>query len=136
MKYLKLSLLLAIMISFSSCSDDDETPLMEPAERIVGTWTVNSAVTLGITIPDGESTLTFEQCGANDCTGADFEGLDDTTGTFTYVLNADGTSLTIEDNSIEGGAYNGVWQVSDFTNNSLKLTGETILGDVIFNLSK
>lgn len=136
MKYLKLSLLLAILIGFSSCSDDDETPLMEPAERIVGTWTINSTVALGITVPDGSSTLTFHQCGDSNCEGADFEAIDDTSGTFTYTLNAEGSAVTIIDTSLDGGAYNGTWQITDFTNSTMTLTGSTILGDVVFNMSK
>ena len=70
------------------------------------------------------------------CEGTDFEAIDDTTGSFTYTLNAEGTSITIVDTSLDGGAYNGTWQVTDFTNSSMTLTGSTILGDVAFNLSK
>lgn len=135
MKYLKLCLLLAILISFSSCSDDEEAPLMEPSERIVGTWTVNSVVLFGITAPDGGSTLAFEQCGADECSGTSYDSADEVSGDFTYVLNADGTSVTID---ADGGLseFEGEWQISDFTNNSLKLTQSSILGEIGFILGK
>ena len=107
---------------------------MEPAERIVGTWTVNSVTALGITVDDGESTVTFEKCGANDCTGSSYESLDKTSDNFTYVLNTNGTAVTIDTEELS--AIDGDWVIADFTNNTLKLTKKTILGDFIYNLSK
>lgn len=135
MKYLKLSLLLAVLISFSSCGDDDEASLMEPAERIVGTWNVNSIVIFGITTPDGGSTIEFKKCGTSECNGTSYDSSEEVSGDFTYILNTDGTSLTID---VNGGIseLEGEWKVTDFTHNSLKLTQSSVLGEIGFVLGK
>lgn len=136
MKYLKFTLALALIAFFTSCSKDEEVTPGDPAEQIVGTWAINSSKLLGVTIPGGGATLTFNTCGVDVCSGSDYENFDKTTGEFTYTLSTDGKTLTIVDGDQNGGAYNGAWDVTSMTNSSLEITSSSILGDFVLIMSK
>ena len=86
---------------FTSC---EKEPELTPAEKLVGVWTITSSEIWRFTVTDGFSTLTFNEC-ASSCSGADYSGEDETSGTFTYVLNDDASVLKIDDAELDGGSY-------------------------------
>ena len=136
MRIFKFMLVIAVMVAVTSCGGDEDATPQDPAKLIVGTWTVQSGLFLGISVPDGESTLTFDTCGADNCTGADYEGFDETSGEFTYSLNEAGTKLTIIDEDENGGDYSGEWTVDELNGSSLKISISTFLGPVSYSLTK
>jgi len=128
-----LSLCLAL---FVSCSDDESETLLVESERIIGTWTIKESVVLGITIPGDDSSLTFSACSTT-CNGVDYEATNETSGTFTYEFKNEFKTLSIDDDDSDlGGSYTGDWSVSKFTNNSLTLSTQSILGEVSFTFTK
>ncbi len=136
MKYLRFTMILAVMAFFASCSSEDDPTPGTPAEMIVGTWNITSSELLGISVPGLSSKLTFNACGETECTGSDYQSADESTGEFTYTLSSDGKTLTIVDEQEEGGAYNGTWTVVSLDGNTLDIKSSTILGEFKIFMSK
>ena len=59
-----------------------------------------------------------------------------TSGTFEYVLNNDATQIVIVDNSPDGGSYNATWDILELTEDSFRITGSTILGNLKIEMTK
>lgn len=131
MKYLKLSCVVAVL--FSSCKKDDDKKT--PAELIVGKWVVYNTVLLAQDVPGDDSYLVFNSCGGT-CSGTDFRASDTTSGSFTYVLNEEGSYLAITDTTFAGGSYNGTWDVLEIGDDRLRITITTILGDLKIEMNK
>ncbi len=132
MKFLKITMILALtVLAMSSCKKDDEvtTP---PAELIIGTWTVESRTVLGVTVPDGSSQVTFSPCGTDVCAGEDSNLVSQNNGSFTYELSADGKSLDLDVTSSEVALTSGNWQVDELTANRISMqTGVFFVSDQI-----
>lgn len=106
-----------------------------PAEMIEGKWTISSQEILAQVIPGDGSYLQFNACSSS-CSGVDFKASDTTTGSFTYVLNDEGTVITISDNSSNGGSWNATWDVLELTENNFRITATTILGNLKVEMTK
>jgi len=111
-----------------------EEPLT-PAQMLEGQWTIDSQEILTVVAPGDGSYLTFNACSST-CDGVDFKASDTTTGSFTYTLNEEGTLLTINDGSSDGGNWDATWDVLELTENSLRITATTIFGNMLVELSK
>ena len=122
------------LLFVSSCSKDEAENGI-PEEMIVGTWAVTSGEILGETIPGDGSTLTFNSCDT-ECTGSDYLASDETTGSIRYSFNEDFTTITIVDNSADGGNYDGTWDILELSNSDLHLKTETFLGTFEMELKK
>ena len=133
MKTKILSVLVLLLVVISSCKKDEG----EPAEMIVGKWTVSSTEILGTNVPGDGSYLIFNACSGGTCTGVDYMASDTTTGSFTYVLNGEGTVLAITDTMDEGGNYNFSFDVLELSDNDMRLSAETgIFGTMKMVLTK
>lgn len=122
------------LLFLASCSKDEAENGI-PEEMIVGTWVVTSAEIFGETVPGDGSTLTFNSCDTT-CTGSDYLASDQTTGSITYSFDEDFSTITIVDNSEDGGNYNGTWDILELSNSNLRLITETFLGTFEMELNK
>jgi hypothetical protein len=135
-KLIYLFALMALMVMVIPSCETEETD-KTPAEQLVGKWDISSTEILTQVIPGDGSYLIFEECGAESCGGTDYMAGDGTTGTFSYVLNEDATTLTIEDSSSDGGSYNGTWDVLELTNDELRIFADTgLFGTLKIELTK
>ena len=125
MKQLFKSTLLVLLMAaiFVGCKEEEEET---PAEMIVGKWTISSTSLAGISSDGDNSYLDFAKC-AGICSGIDYDGSDSTSGTFTYVLNDDGTSLVITDTQSAGGINGDTYVVTELTDSDLTLK-TTLIG--------
>ncbi len=136
MKQLFFILLVFSGAFFVSCeSDGEDEPLLAPDERIQGKWVISSSEILGQTVPGDGSYLEFHSCETN-CGGIDYIASDETSGEFSYTLNDNGTLITIVDDSPDGGAYNGEWDILEFSNSKIVITAETFLGPLRMEMNK
>lgn len=135
MKKVLFAFVILVSGTLAACESSEDEVLVAPEERIQGRWIIDNSQILGQTVPGDGSYLEFDACGT-DCGGIDYMAADDSQGTFTYVLNAEGTTVTIQDDTPDGGAYNGQWDILEFTNSSMVITGNTILGTLRMELSK
>ena len=102
---------------------------------IEGKWTITSQEILTQVIPGDGSYLQFNACSSS-CSGVDYKVSDTTTGTFTYVLNDEGTVITIVDQSSDGGNWDATWDVLELTESDFRITATTILGNLKVEMSK
>ena len=126
---MKKHLLLGAVVALGLASCEVEEPSLE------GKWMVDSQTVFGLTVEGGGSYLQFDGC-SSECTGVDYDAGDRDSGTFTYEMNEDKTSLKIVDESNEGGNWNGTWEVLTFTDSELSLTANSIFGPVSFTLKR
>lgn len=127
--YLLLSIMTLIVL-LNGCKKEETK-----AEMLVGKWVITSSTLLGTQFTADGSYLKFNECGDN-CTGVDYNGTNQTSGTFTWVINDEGTSLTIDDNSADGGNFDATFSVTELTSTSLKMNYSTHFGSYSYNLSK
>ena len=106
-----------------------------PAEMIEGKWTITSQEILTQVIPGDGSYLQFNACSSS-CSGVDYKASDTTTGSFNYVLNDEGTVVTITDQSSDGGSWDATWDVLELTETSFRITATTILGNLKVEMTK
>lgn len=131
------SILTVVLLGFATVlmvGCNKEEPLT-PAQMLEGQWTIDSQEILTVVVPGDGSYLQFNACSST-CDGVDFKAGDTTTGAFTYTLNEAGTILTIDDNSADGGSWDATWDVLDLTESSLRITANTIFGNMLVELSK
>ena len=128
---LGIGLLTASSLFFNSCEKVEEEE-----KTIQGKWNVDKSVVLGQTILGTGSYLKFGTCNDTTCIGEDYSSTNSTKGAFTYSLNSEQTQLVIVDESSDGGAWGGTWNVTKFTEDKLILKTTTFLGEVSFELSK
>lgn len=124
------------IVFFGGCTEEDAL-IADPAERLLGTWTVESASALGFTVPGDGSTISFDACGDVECTGSDYVASDDISENFIYSLTE--TSLDISypgSSSTSVDYFLGTWTLDNFTNDKITLSQSTILGSVVWNLKK
>ena len=127
----KLGFVLTLLVLIASCKKDEKTP----AENLEGKWIITSQELLAtVTAGDG-SYLTFGACSST-CSGTDYKASDQTTGSFTYVLNEDATQLSINDQLTAGGNYNYVWDILELNETNLRMTASTILGNLKIEMTK
>lgn len=124
-------LCLAILATVGCKKEEPATP----AQMIEGKWTITSQEILTTTIPGDGSYLQFNACSSS-CSGVDFKASDTTTGSFSYVLNNEGTIITIDDQSTAGGSWNATWDVLELTESKFRITATTILGNLKVEMSK
>lgn len=131
--YLLFAILFGAFVFFSGCTKEEL--IVDPAERVVGTWKVESITVWGITAPGEGATITFDACGETGCEGSDYVSGDDANYPFTYTLTE--TNLTIEypdQNTV--GDFSGDWTIDSFTNSTLNLSMDTFLGAMSYKLKK
>lgn len=104
-------------------------------ELLQGKWMVTNSNIMGSDIPGDGSYMQFNACGTT-CGGVDFKASDTTSGNFTYSIDADATVISITDTTSNGGSWNGSWDVLTLTENSLKITGSTFLGNLTVTFQK
>lgn len=119
MKAIYLSLFAGMVLI--SCKKET----VEPSEMIVGKWIIDNSELLGSSIPGDGSYLVFDACSGSVCTGTDFKASDTTSGSFTYNLAADASTISIVDTMSEGGSYNGTWDILELTESKFRLIAET-----------
>ena len=129
-----LFVLLAFVALFVSACETANPPT--PAENITGRWTIQSSEILGTTIAGDGSYLEFNACGDSECTGIDFEATDGTSGTFTYVLADDATTVTITDTTADGGNYDATWDILELTETDFRIVGNTLFGSLKIEMTK
>jgi len=116
---------------------DRAEAVVPPLERIQGTWTIDKITAFGLELDEGLGTIDFENCDRSDCRNF-FSIQGAKQDQFTYSLDEEGTQLVIKDNSKsqEDSDYSGTYAITEFTNNSLKISTETILGNLDYEMSK
>ncbi len=122
-----------IALGLTSCEKEEET--QEPVKTLEGTWTIESSLIFGMTIPGDGSYLKFNGCDT-ECTGEDYMESDKTTGAFTYELSDDEKTLIINDEDEAGGSYDGTWTVVKYTDSELDLSIETFFGPMTLEMKK
>jgi len=105
-------------------------------EKLDGTWEITESSLMGITVQGDGSTLSFTDCGSPPCSGTDYDGTNKTTGSFTYELLNDDKTLSIADTSSLGGSLNADWEVGTLTKSTLRITANTLFGDLTTTCSK
>lgn len=131
---LLMTIILGTIVFFSACTEEEEL-IADPAERLLGTWKIESASVLGITLDMAGSTVTFNACGDTNCKGSDYVSSDDVNFPFVYTLSD--TNLTIEYPDQEAvGDFTGDWKIDSFTNSSLNLGMSTLFGPMSYKLKK
>jgi len=81
--------------------------------------------------------LTFDACASKTgCTGIDYKESDKSTGSFSFVIADDESTITITDTMSAGGSYDGEWDVTLFNNKNLHLKISTFLGDSKIEFTK
>jgi hypothetical protein len=131
MKVKALLVLVGTALTFASCKKDE----MTPAKLIEGKWVVETYELLAQENPGDGSYLVFNACSSS-CSGTDYNAGDQTSGTFTYTLNEEGTILTINDQSSNGGSFGATWDVLELSENELRMTASTALGNLKYTFSK
>ena len=127
------ALLAFVALIASSCETADPPT---PAENITGRWIIQSSELLGATIAGDGSYLEFNACGDTECTGVDFEATDGTSGTFTYVLADDATTISITDTTNDGGNYDATWDILELTETDFRIVGNTLFGSLKIEMTK
>ena len=127
------SLLAIVMIMTTGCESTDPPT---PAESLTGKWIIQSSEILAQTIPGDGSYLTFNACADNTCTGTDFEATDGTSGTFTYDLSDDATTIVITDSTNDGGNYDATWDILELTETDFRIVGNTLFGSLKIEMVK
>ncbi len=127
--YILISIMTIIAISYGCKKEESK------AEMLVGKWVITSSTLLGTQFTADGSYLQFNECGDN-CTGVDYNGTTQTTGSFTWTINEEGTTLTIDDNSANGGNFDATFNVTELTSTTLKMNYSTHFGSYSYNLSK
>ena len=135
-RLLSIGIISFVILLSSSCEKKEEEVFLTPYAKIKGTWKIESTQAFGYTFPGDGSLLTFDDCSSAPCSGNDYLASNKTSGNFSYTFAFDQKSITIVDNSGDGGAYNGKWDIISFENNKLKITSQTILGQMTIELNK
>lgn len=133
-KYTRLFAPLALFLLLISGCEKEE--IATPAEMITGKWIIQSSEILGQTVAGDGSYLIFNACTNNECSGQDYMASDSSSGTFTYDLNADATTIAIADSSSDGGNYNATWDILDLNETSFRIVGNTFLGSLKIEMVK
>ena len=120
------------LLTTISCEKEE---VLTPAQMLEGKWTITSQEILTTEVPGDGSYLEFSACPGT-CSGVDYKASDTTSGSFTYILNEEGTLLTIDDQSTDGGSWNATWDVLELTENNFRITTTTILGNLKVEMSK
>ena len=128
--------LIVIMALLNACEEEEEEMITNPYQRIEGKWTITEFNVLASDIPTAGSYLEFSYCESAPCSGIDYNGTDQTSGEFTFEFSEDEKSLIIYDDSGDGGSYGGTWEIIEFSNNKLRVTAETFLGNVLMEVQK
>ena len=131
-KILTFGVLCLVILAAIACEKEEA---LTPAQLIEGKWTITSQEILTTVIPGDGSYLQFSDCSST-CSGIDYKASDTTSGSFTYVLNADGTLITIDDQSSDGGSWSGEWDILELTESKFRFTATTILGNLKVEMSK
>ncbi len=71
-------------------------------KTIAGEWTLSNTNYFGINAPGDGSSLSFNECDNSICTGVDYKDSDQTSSTFTYVLNGEESIDIVDDDTSEG----------------------------------
>ncbi len=129
---LALSILCIFIVAIAGCEKDEP---LSPAQMIEGKWTITSQELLTTVIPGDGSFLQFNAC-SSACSGVDYKASDTTSGSFTYVLNIEGTTLTIDDQSSDGGAWSATWDILELSETRFRMTATTIVGNLKVEMSK
>lgn len=131
-KILTFGVLCLAILATASCEKEEA---LTPAQMIEGKWTITSQEILTTEVPGDGSYLQFSVCPGT-CSGVDYKASDTTSGSFTYILNEEGTLLTIDDQSTDGGSWNATWDVLELTENNFRITTTTILGNLKVEMAK
>ncbi len=113
-------------VTITSCTDETEEPTLTNYEKIEGTWLIESQSLFGSDFPGDGSSLQFNFCGIDTpCDGVDYMASDQTTGSFSFEISEDGSTIIIQDDAEDGGNYNGEWTIDEFTSSSLVISIDT-----------
>lgn len=127
------TLSLFLLVGATSC--EQEEPLT-PEQMLTGKWIIQSSEILGTVVPGDGSFITFNACDGSTCTGTDFEATDNTSGTYTYSLASDASTITIDDSTSDGGNYNGTWDILELTETDFRIVGNTLFGSLKMEMTK
>lgn len=120
-KVTKLFGLLALcsLLTFSCTTEDDPEP-EDATKSVSGKWVITNVDINGTSVPSSDgSYLQFNECTDGTCTGIDYKGEDQTTGSFTYTQNEE-ESITIVDNDTDnGGSWNGEWTINSISDTEM-----------------
>ncbi len=110
-----------IPLLLTSCEKEEDKI---PAEMLVGKWVISYSELLTQRFPGDGSYLQFNEC-LDPCSGIDYDASEGTTGSFTYILNEDGSILEITDLSNDGGNYNFSWDILKLSETHLVIIADT-----------
>lgn len=127
------SLLTALLLLTAGCNTEDDPT---PADNISGKWIVQSSEILGATVPGDGSYLVFNACAGTNCTGEDFNASDGTSGTISYDLSDDATTIAISDSSSDGGNFDFTWDILELTETDFRMVTNTIFGSLKMEMVK
>ncbi len=121
------------LVVLTACEKEEEQTAYD---KINGTWNISSTSLLGANFPGNGSSLTFQSCTSGPCSGTDYNASDTTTGAFSYIFSENDKVLTITDTLAEGGNYNYQWDLLRFTDTRIRMTAETLFGNLTVEMSK
>ncbi len=122
-----LTLLLLVGLLFSCDKEEEE---VTPEMTITGKWMLTNTNYFGHDAPGEGSYLSFNECNDSICTGVAYKESDQSSGTFSYVLNGEESIDIIDDDSSKGGNWSGTWTITTFTSSNLVIE-QTLLGQVM-----
>jgi hypothetical protein len=128
-----ITLLLLVSLLFSCNVTEDD---VEPDKTLTGKWTITNTKFLGLNIPGDGSYLSFSDCEGASCSGVDYKASDQSSSTFTYVLDNEESIKIIDNDSSKGGSYSGTWTIQEYTTSKLILKIGTIFGDQVITFEK
>ena len=132
--FAKTITILLLTSLFLSCTKTDDD--VEPDKTLTGKWSITNTKFLGINIPGDGSYLSFSDCEGTTCSGVDYKASDQSSSTFTYVLNDEESINIIDNDSSKGGSYSGTWTIQEYTTTKLILKIATIFGDQVITFEK
>lgn len=126
--------LLFLVLIYAGFDDESISDLYQQME---GTFKIDKMSALGVDLTDDLGTVTFNPCGENNCRGF-FAIPGSNRDHFTYTLNADGTQLIIKDDtrSEKGSDFSGTYDITELTATALKISADTGLGNLYYEMSK
>src|SRR5687767_10721641 len=121
--YLFPIVLISLSLGFTSCKKEEEKTT---AEKMEGQWmTGNQYIQNNLAASADGSYLTFNSNG----TGVDHKNSDNSTGTFTWVLQNNDSQILFSDTTSTGGFWNGTYDIVSISDSRFVIKTTSILGE-------
>lgn len=130
---MKKILFIITLLSLFSCEKEKTF-----TDSIYEKWYIESANPLGILLnePSNGSYIQLNYCEDSTCIGLDYRSTDKTSGRFEYKLDIDENILTINDSTLNGGSWNGIWRIEKISRSEMFISQYHRFGDLSYKLIK